>query len=442
MKKDGVLILSHCGYSFVDQIVPLVRDENLSAYVLSSHPDFGHEHRVQALKDLADWASIIDTHELEWHDIESAIDSLQQQGIKINACITVWEGYRPLMAMANQALGIRDLLPGKVEELTDKLFLRQQLCANGLSKAIAEPLSRQLLMQYQHENAQKFIKPRKGIASFGTFRLTKNTNWEDIKLIEKECQMDTVYRSIFDKEDNFIIEDLINGIEASFEILVVDGLVYTIAVHEKVETSSKEMTTLENACVCPPINISENAVQQGIAWLKEVFSNLQINYGCFHVEAKYNECWELIEINPRVGGSLISSCVEHFTGGDSMLKLWLQTLLITSANSEMLIEHLKRLDIADQGTSPSNRSTFFRVYFGEAGIVADVKQAAITPAPLICQILIKPGTKFISETKENFVGQALWGDSLEHMTRNYKPLLTNSRDLLNITYTLANQGAA
>jgi hypothetical protein len=443
MKKNGVLILSHCGYSFVDQIAPLVANENLQVYILSSHPDNGHEHRIETLEKMADWVQVTGKHELTWSDVESAILFLQQQDIALKACISVWEGYRSLMAQANETLGIPDLSANRVQLLTNKLALRQQLFSHGLSKVVAEPLTEKLLMQYQQENAQKFIKPRHGIASFGTFRLTRNISWQDIKAIQKEWMEDTVYRSIFDKGDNFIVEDFINGVESSFEIMVVNSELYTIAIHEKVETSAKEMTTLENACVCPPISFGEGDMLQGIHWMKEVFAALNIDQGCFHVEAKFDKGqWEIIEINPRVGGALISPSVEYFTEGSSMLKLWLQTLVCPADEKQSWRYTLEQFDLHKNGKSPSNRSTFFRIYFGEAGIVDDVIKSAISPEPLSCQILVKPGTEFQSEAKENFVGQALWGGSMDMISQHYDQLLTASKTLLNVRYALLNQGAA
>jgi hypothetical protein len=443
MKKNGVLILSHCGYSFVDQIVPLAANEDLQVYICSSRPDNGHEHRIDTLKNLTDWVQVTDNHELVWQDVEDAIISLQEQGVALKACISVWEGYRSLMAQANEILGIPDLSASTVKLLTNKLALRQQLFNSGLSEAVVEPLTKELLERYKKNGAQKFIKPRHGIASFGTFRLTQDISWQDIEAIQKEWMADTVYRSIFDKEDNFIVEDFIKGVESSFEILVVDGELYTIAIHEKIETSAKEMTTLENACICPPVSITEGETMRGIHWMKDIFSALKISQGCFHVEAKCDKGqWEIIEINPRVGGSLISPSVEYFTNGSSMLKLWLKTLICTENNKQNWLNTLSLLDLFQQGASPSNRATFFRVYYGDAGVVDDVIQSPISPEPLCCQILVKPGTEFHSEAKENFVGQALWGDSMEMMCQHYDRLLKNSNSLLKVRYALLNQGAA
>lgn len=443
MKKNGVLILSHCGYSFVDQIASLIRKEGLCVYILSSLPDTGHEFRIQALHQLADWVEVRDKHELEWYEVADAITSLKNQGFTVNACITVWEGYRALMAQANSSLEVKDLAAETVSLLRNKLLLRQQLLRSGFSSAASEPLTKELFEQYQHQGLQKFIKPRQGIASFGTFRLTGDVAWQDIEDIQAEFKSDKVYGSIFSESDNFIIEDFILGIETSFEILVVDGTLYTLAVHEKIETSSREMTVLEDACVCPPVNIAEEDVQQGIVWLKKVFNMLDIQQGCFHVEAKCNQGqWEIIEINPRVGGALISPSVEYFTNGDSMLKLWLTALIRTSAERAPFLDHLNRLDISQQGISPSSRATFFRVYFGEVGIVDDVIQTSFSPEPLSCQILAKTGTEFISDAKENFVGQALWGGSMKEMQQHYHHLLESSKALLHVHYRLPKQGVA
>ncbi len=41
------------------------------------------------------------------HDVEDHLDRLQAAGASVQCCLTVWEGYRHLMALANARLGYR-----------------------------------------------------------------------------------------------------------------------------------------------------------------------------------------------------------------------------------------------------------------------------------------------------------------------------------------------
>ena len=115
METDGVLILSHCGFSFAEDLIAAVRERGLQPWILSSKPMPEHgEQRLQVLRSKASTLFTADAHELERCDVMNAIGSLHRQGFRIRACISVWEGYRKLMAEANEQLAVQDLVPALV----------------------------------------------------------------------------------------------------------------------------------------------------------------------------------------------------------------------------------------------------------------------------------------------------------------------------------------
>jgi biotin carboxylase len=64
-------------------------------------------------------------------------------------------------------------------------------------------------------------------------------------------------------------------------------------------------------------------------------ARLGLQPGAFHVEMKYWQArwrWEIIEVNPRLGGSLIHASTERATGV-SLLSLWLRSLLARTAGA-------------------------------------------------------------------------------------------------------------
>ncbi|HVK93822.1 MAG TPA: biotin carboxylase, partial [Noviherbaspirillum sp.] len=112
MTTHGVLLLSHCGYSFLEDLIAALEARGLRTFVLSSLPLA--EHRPQRLADLQRKVSrLLSTseHELTRNDVDIALDTLADEGEQVLACVTVWEGYRGLMAHANARLGIPDLTP-------------------------------------------------------------------------------------------------------------------------------------------------------------------------------------------------------------------------------------------------------------------------------------------------------------------------------------------
>ncbi|MEV5508765.1 ATP-grasp domain-containing protein [Streptomyces orinoci] len=440
----GVLLLSHVGFSFMEDLLGTVTARGLKGYVLSSLPEPQHQaSRPAALADLADDVRVSTGHVLTARDVEDYLDRLQAAGAAVQCCLTVWEGYRHLMALANARLGVPDLDEKRVAELRDKLTLRNRLADAGLSRARACALTPQTLAERQREGGRYFVKPVSGIASFGTFPLTAGTTWTDVERIAAEARSDTVYSSAFAvqpgagspvdpgphthpaaEEDvgagagpahgraggmEFLVEDYVPGREFSFEVIVVDAEPHVVAVHEKCQVTETAGTVLENACVSPPTSLSQEEIAAGIRWVTSVLDVLDLDWGCFHVEARHAASdWDLIEVNPRVGGSLISPSVAALTGGPGLLDLWLDSLLAAGRPADFG-ETLKNLSFTADGTAPGRNVTFFRVFFADPGTIRAVELNDDLPLqPVMSQILLEPGDVVHSSSREVFLGQVLW----------------------------------
>lgn len=270
------------------------------------------------------------------------------------------------------------------------------------------------------------MKPVSGIASFGTFPLTADTTWGDVERITAEARSDTVYADVFTARPgpgtpqaeadrgarpgmDFLVEDYVPGREFSFEVIAVDAEPYVVAVHEKCEVTETAGTVLENACVSPPVSLSQEEVAAGIHWVTRVLDVLDLDWGCFHVEARHTASgWDLIEVNPRVGGSLISPSVAALTGGPGLLDLWLDSLL-TADRPDGFGATLRNLSFAADGTTPCRSVTFFRVFFAEPGTIRAVGLTDDLPLePVVAHVLLEPGDVVQSSSREVFLGQVLW----------------------------------
>ncbi|AYN38372.1 ATP-grasp domain-containing protein [Streptomyces dangxiongensis] len=439
-----MLLLSHVGFSFMEDLVGTVTARGLKAYVLSSLPEPQHqESRPRALADLADDVRTTAGHVLTPRDIEDYLDHLEAAGASVLCCLTVWEGYRHLMALANARLGVPDLDEKQVLQLRDKLTLRNRLADAGLSRGRASALTPETLAARRREDGRYFVKPVSGIASFGTFPLTPDTTWADLERIAAEAHSDTVYASAFTtdpglgapagqgphprtaadngaKQDapagdhvglgvDFLVEDYVPGQEFSFEVIVVGDEPHVVAVHEKCEVTEAAGTVLENACVSPPTSLSQEETAAGIRWVASVLDVLGLGWGCFHVEARHAPSgWDLIEVNPRVGGSLISPSVAALTGGPGLLDLWLDSLL-TARRPAGFLKTLKGLSFEADGTTQCANATFFRVFFADPGTIREVGPNDDLPLqPVMSHVLLKPGDVVESSSREVFLGQVLW----------------------------------
>lgn len=434
MLADGVLILSHCGYSFVEDLVAAIGRRQLRAHVLTSQPLPEHANRLDALRALAGSLHAGDAHVLSTGDVDRTLDALQASGVRVLACISVWEGYRALMAHANARLGVADLAPALVDSLRDKLHVRNALHADGLSRRRAYALTPDMLGQLQARGGEYFVKPVQGIASYGAFRLTRETTWATLDAIARQAQADTVYASVIGEGVRFIAEEYVNGTECSFEVLVVDGSPYVVAIHEKCELTEANGTVLEDSCTSPPVSIAALHCAQGIAWLRSVFARLAIDWGCFHVEARFDGTrWDLIEINPRVGGSLISPSVKALTGDTNLLDLWLHVLL----DADGAHASLSRLAYTGEGETPSPNATFFRVYFASPGRIDEIRINALPRAPVVTQVLLEAGDEVDPASREVFLGQLLWSMTRAERDAELDALLVASADAIAVRYRVA-----
>lgn len=426
---SGVLLLSHCGFSFMEDLIDLIKQSGRECYVLSSKPSSENPERITQLSALVDWIAVSEKHDLTLDDVRKTLHALREQHKTVEACLSVWEGYRYFMALVNHQLGISDLNEETILKITDKCILRQELRKHQLSLIHAEILTPELLEALKIKPEKKFIKPRTGLASYGAFRLKSSTTWEAVKKIQCEATHDLEYSGLLHSNDiHFIIEDYIEGTEYSFEIIAIDGKPHIMAIHEKVDVVEKDNTVHECACVSPPMSLNQSEIKQSIEWINTIFKKLELSWGCFHVEAKcHNQHWEIIEINPRVGGAYISHSVGLLTGGENLLSFWLKSLLLQKDSIERDNFKKRLYDQSSEGAGFCNRqnSSFFRVYFAEPGkTIRQIKISTDEPKPACQKIFLEAGEITPTASRELFLAQALWeipsekNDEITHLIKN------------------------
>lgn len=432
METDGVLILSHCGFSFAEDLIKAVKARGLQPWVLSSKPLPEHgEKRLQVLRSKASALFTVDAHELERSDVMNAIGSLHRQGLRIRACISVWEGYRKLMAHANEQLAVRDMVPALVPLLRNKLYVRNTLYAAGLSQVKAQALTPDVLAALHNTGEPYFIKPTAGVASYGTFKLSPDTTWATLERIAAQIRQDTVYAKVISNGVDFLAENYLEGTEFSFEVLAADGEAFVLAIHEKCGLTEDQVTVLEDSCTSPPISIGREVVAEGIAWVQSILDYLEVSNGCFHIEARFDgNHWDLIEINPRIGGSLISHSVKALNGESSMLELWLDLLL----SGAKFRSSLERLSYSADGTAPGETATFFRVYFASPGRISRIIDGPLRRTPSIRQVLLQEGEEIPGTSREVFLGQFLWELTRQEREAEFASLLAESGQALQVLY--------
>lgn len=435
-RKSGVLLLSHCGFSFMEDLVEVVNKIGMESYMLSSYPTSNAEERINQLNSLTPNVSVTSEYSLSWADVKSEIDRLRTNGIKIVACLSVWEGYRDLMTLANGIVGGKDICRTDVATLRDKYILRKKLLEAGLSNISVELLSKSNFTKFKDSNTKYFVKPRFGIASYGAFSLSEEDSWEKIESIQNEFKQDREYRSIFSESSDFIVEDYIQGNEYSFEIIVSQEKIYIIGIHEKIDLQETNSTVLEAACLSAPTTLSRIDIEKATHWIEEIFNGLSIQHGCYHVEAKcYQKNWEIIEINPRVGGAFITKSVEILTDGCNLLSLWLKTLVSkTKGEFHYLHELLEKISTKHNDFYLRKHKTFSRVFFAKKnGVIKNIRINELFKKADVCKIFLRKGSLINNQSREVFAGQAVWKIN-ESETLCLNDLIDQSNQFMEIEY--------
>ena len=250
------------------------------------------------------------------------------------------------------------------------------------------------------------MKPRFGLGSVGAKRLKSVNDIQYINDLKLEIEHDQLLNSSIGNkgEIEFILEDFIDGQEFSAEIVSVEGSLTILAIHEKYEVHDGIYTTTEPFCISPPI---KHIVIENIQfWITQIFDELDIKTGCYHLEFKIDKDnnYEIIEINPRVGGAYIVEST-NFISDEDILSLWIKSL------SNLYIgKNYKNIELlSNKSINNLTRCTAFRVYFSESkGLLKSIKQNYCSIMPSNFKILSTLGKKLTCDKSEQYLGQAIW----------------------------------
>ncbi|MEZ9288097.1 ATP-grasp domain-containing protein [Vibrio lentus] len=366
-KKNAMLIIVHQGFSFVEEIAVLLKEQNITPCIISSCPQVNERSDIMAA--VGNHLHITDNSALKYEDVRSFADELlADPELNLLASIATYEGYRLFMAKTNERLGAVDSRAEAISSTLDKYQFRTKLFKAGLSQANSYLLNEETFAACKQSEKKRFIKPRRGAASFSSFPLTEDITWAFIQEQVGQIKSDETFSSTFMDNFDFVAEDVISGQEFSYEVVQLNGEVFIVAIHEKVGLESKAYSVLETALLSPPIFNIDQHWQRAKEYISQALQFLNIDNGVFHIEARYNskkDVLDFIEINPRMGGSLINLSVEILTKRHSMLRLWVKLL---SAVSEQKKNDLKEelLEIESQ-SELSSISSYLQIYFADSG---------------------------------------------------------------------------
>ena len=210
---------------------------------------------------------------------------------------------------------------------------------------------------------------------------------------------------------DFTIEEYVEGPEFSFEIIAA-GTPVTLCVHEKAKIERRRRTTLESLSISPAISLSDAEIAAGAGFVARCLAALGLDAGAFHVEAKYwaqRGRWEIIEINPRMGGSLIGASVSAVTGA-SMLQLWIDALLCADADLPALNQRLEQASQVRPSAvaGPSEATVFLSAYGDKGRTIGSISFDTGNRPPDVLKIHFRAGDHLDDSDRAIALMDALW----------------------------------
>jgi len=424
--KRALLLLAHQGRGYFAAIQKSLQDLDVACLVLSSKPRNAHDQ-----EDLVRLATerlwVVEDTGLEESHVARTLDEAKAEGYEVVAALATFEGYRRLMSEINHQLGAKDPAPADIVFCMDKYLCRRYLYERGLSRSNAILLDAQTLAALHADPQPRFVKPRRGAASFACFRLSADLTFDKLHQLQHQMRTDVWLNAMFLGHFDFIAEDYIPGDEYSFEVLVLDAESYVIGVHAKYLCEGGG-TTLEVSTSLPAHQLSDAQELAGEQYIARCLRALNLNSGCYHIEARFDprtDNWDIIEINVRMGGALINQSIGVFTGGPTLLDLWIRVLCSGSAAG---IDTLRRqLSALRESTRRANKeivhgSVFITRYGERNRTVEHISIAGLPRQPDIYDIPVRAGAKLPDSQRGIFILNALWRVDVDHIGRELSEL--------------------
>ena len=438
MTTPALLLFAHQARSYAAKIKDYADRLGIALVVLSSRPRDARDVEDLVATGIARLWQVEDEYLDESH-VPPVLAQARAEGFAIVAALATFEGYRVLMALTNRLLGAVDADPAAVRKCMDKYLCRQSLVEHGLSRSVATVLDAQTLPALRASGRKLFVKPRRGAGSFACFKLDDTLTIDRLHALQQQMRDDLAFRAIFASQFDFIVEDYVHGDEYSLEVLVVDGGSYVIGVHAKYHDDSSG-TTLETSNSLPAPRLGDEQQLGGEHYIAQCLSALQLHQGCYHIEARHdprNGHWDIIEINVRMGGALINQSIGVFTGGLSMLELWVRTLCSSTPADRAALRC--QLDALRESTRRRNgnleHGTVFMSRYGERNrTLQTLSIDQLTPQPDIVEMPVREGTKLPNSERGIFILNALWKVPIGDITEQLRALSTMLDERLVLRY--------
>jgi predicted ATP-grasp superfamily ATP-dependent carboligase len=316
------------------------------------------------------------------------------------------------MAEINGRLGAIDVPPERVHAAQDKYLVRARLRDAGQSAIDSRRLDDPELRVRLERGERYIVKPRRGSGSLFTQPVS---SFGEVEKLAAAFRRGTTAGDIYEEffvDNELIAESYFDGREISLEMLRQGGRTLFVCEHEKSVLTLSASAVLERGLSSPAVGISAPDLARGTELATRTLDLLQLGDGCYHVELRMNDArqWEIIEVNPRIGGGFIFDSVRH-QYDRSLVADW--------------IEVLSGRPVPDIAPGPRRCGTYLQVNYAEAGrTIATLERNDRLPAPAMFIEVMKPGAVARGD-REDIGAMSLWLTSLDTHSALVATLVAN-----------------
>ena len=210
-------------------------------------------------------------------------------------------------------------LPGIQYEQTelsvDKYLFHQKLNDNGLRNIKECLINRQSDITSIDMIYPAILKPRFGSGS------------RDIFYLENKQEFEKIYNEVKTNDEDFVLEQAVNGIEYGIDGAVIDGKLYIILIRKKINTQLPERQAISYLTV-PLTGKTEHLTQVVYENIKCVTDVLEYNNCLLHADIIVkNERVFVIEISPRPSGHNLHNLFVPLATGIDIAEEYIKFLL-------------------------------------------------------------------------------------------------------------------
>jgi len=305
------VVLAKGGGAFAQrQLVDYVHQEPLNL-VLIRNP----EHGFSAFDPLAD--AVIDVDVYDAGTLVTEVARFHER-TPVDAVLTVNEFSVVETALVVSALGLRGPSVQAAQRCRNKYLARRAVAERGIDQPrfalIGEPA--ELSAAAEYVGYPVIVKPVNHGGSSLIYRLDDAAAVASMASRLVALRKDSLANEFFPDslQKYWIVEEYARGFEVCVECVVAHGVNRTVAIHDKI-VPNDSIAYLEPFAMTPSGRIDASLGARIEALSTEILSAIGFDNGVAHLEFHVDgDRLNLIEVNGRTGGSLITESVLHSTG--------------------------------------------------------------------------------------------------------------------------------